>query len=313
MTLSPPVALGMLFPLGFVSPKTGLTLWMLALIASLLVSIWIIWVLNGRPDSGYHFGGYLFAPTIACLLLGQIGTFLLLGVALFLYFYERQPFLAGIVLLPCVWKPHLFLPFFIVLFLWSVSRKEYRIVAGFLAAVVASCALTLHFDPAGMVALSPDVDEHLCDLARICADTQRNRAFPHRPSCGLATVHSRSRSVPLGDMVLLDASQPLGLDGTGFLGAANLCGVFAVCLVLRRSHPAASCSLRRISGFALRSVSLAYRNLSLCRADRGVRLRPHCLEALSLDRPRVGWMVRLCDVEPRRTSTTNCQKGGSPH
>ena len=42
ITLSPPVALGLLFPLGFVTPKTGLTLWMLALIASLLVSVWII-------------------------------------------------------------------------------------------------------------------------------------------------------------------------------------------------------------------------------------------------------------------------------
>jgi hypothetical protein len=100
--LSSPVALGLPFSLGFVTPKTGLTLWILALIATLLVSVWIIWILNGRPNSGYHFGGYLFAPTIACLLVGQIGRFLLLGVALFLYLHERQPYLAGIVLLPCV-------------------------------------------------------------------------------------------------------------------------------------------------------------------------------------------------------------------
>lgn len=148
ITLSPPISLGLLFPLGFVSPKIGLTLWMLALIASLLISIWILWVLNGRPDSGYHFGGYLFAPAVACLLLGQIGTFLLLGVALFLYLYDCQPYLAGISLLPCVWKPHLFLPFFLVLLFWSVIRREYRILSGFAAAVAVSCAITLCFDPA---------------------------------------------------------------------------------------------------------------------------------------------------------------------
>ena len=119
---------------------------MLALIASLLISIWIIWVLNGRPDSGYHFGGYLFAPTVACLLLGQIGTFLLLGVALFLYFCERRPTLAGLALLPCVWKPHLFLPFFLVLFLWSVSNREIRILASFLASAAVSAAVTLYLD-----------------------------------------------------------------------------------------------------------------------------------------------------------------------
>ncbi|SRR5579875_860321 len=147
ITLSPPIALCLLLPLGLLSPKTGLALWMLALIASLLVSIWMLWVLNGRPDSAYHVCGYMFAPAIACLLLGQIGTFLLLGLVLFFFLQERRPYLAGAALLPCVWKPHLFLPFVIVLFLWSVKRKEYRVLAGFLAAVLASSALTTYFDP----------------------------------------------------------------------------------------------------------------------------------------------------------------------
>ena len=147
VTLSPPFALFLLVPFGLVSPKTGLILWMLALIGSLLLSIWIIWIMNGRPDNGFHFGGYIFAPAVACLLLGQIGTFLLLGLVLFLYLHERRPYLAGIVLLPCVWKPHLFLPFFIVFFLWSVSRREYRIFGAFCASVLVSCGLTLFFEP----------------------------------------------------------------------------------------------------------------------------------------------------------------------
>ena len=95
ITFSPPIALCMVLPLGFVSPKIGLALWLLALIASLLISIWIIWVLNGRPDNGYHFCGYLFAPAMACLVTGQIGVFLLLGIALFLYLHDSRPYLAG--------------------------------------------------------------------------------------------------------------------------------------------------------------------------------------------------------------------------
>jgi hypothetical protein len=146
VTFSPPVALFLALPLGFVSPKAGLILWLLVLVASLSASIWILWILHGRPDSGLHLCGYLFAPAVACLMAGQLGIFLLLGIVLFLYFHESWPYLAGAALLPCALKPHLFLPFSIVLLLWLVRRKAYRILAGFFAIVLACCALTLCFD-----------------------------------------------------------------------------------------------------------------------------------------------------------------------
>jgi hypothetical protein len=146
VTFSPPVAFFLSLPLGYVSPKTGLILWLLVLSACLSASIWILWMMHGRPDSGLHLCAYLFAPAVACLLAGQLGIFLLLGIVLFLYFHESWPFLAGAVLLPCALKPHLFLPFSIVLLLWMVSRQAYRILAGFLAVLLASCALTLYFD-----------------------------------------------------------------------------------------------------------------------------------------------------------------------
>ena len=147
ITFSPPLLLCPFLPLGLVSPKVGLILWLVILILCLLVSIWIIWVLNGRPDNGLHFCGYMFAPALACLMAGQLGIFLLLAIVLFLYFHEGHPLLAGVSLAPCVWKPHLFLPFFIVLFLWSARRKEWRILAGFLVVVLGSSLITLHLDP----------------------------------------------------------------------------------------------------------------------------------------------------------------------
>ena len=147
VTFSPPLGLALVLPLGLVSAKTGLILWLLALISSLLLSIWMIWVLNGRPDSAYHFCGYMFAPAVACFITGQIGIFLLLGIVLFSFFMDRRPYLAGAALLPCAWKPHLFLPFFVVLFLWSLRRKEFRILVTFFAAVLASYTVTLSFNP----------------------------------------------------------------------------------------------------------------------------------------------------------------------
>jgi hypothetical protein len=146
ITFSPPAAFFLALPLGFVSAKTGLILWSLALLISLSLSNWILWILNGRPDSRYHLLGYLFAPALACQMAGQLGTFLLLGVVLFLYFHRSRPYLAGAALLPCALKPHLFLPFAIVLLVWTIDRKAYRIVAGFAATLLAACALTLCFD-----------------------------------------------------------------------------------------------------------------------------------------------------------------------
>jgi hypothetical protein len=143
---SPPVAYILALPLGLVSAKAGLLLWTLALAASAVASIWILGILFGRQASQLHIYCYLFPPLLACLLVGQLGIFLLLGIVLFLYFHETRPFLAGAALLPYAMKPHLLAPFAVVLLLWVLCRSSYRILAGFAATLLASCALTLCCD-----------------------------------------------------------------------------------------------------------------------------------------------------------------------
>lgn len=146
ISFSPPVAFFLAVPLGCVSAKTGLIAWLLILLACLSASIYILWTLHGRPNNRIHLLGYLFAPSLACLMAGQLGIFLLMGLVLFLLFHQSRPFLAGAALLPCAFKPHLFLPFAIALLLWLVGRKAYSILAGFAATLLASSALTLCFD-----------------------------------------------------------------------------------------------------------------------------------------------------------------------
>jgi hypothetical protein len=146
ISFSPPAASFLAMPLGYLGPKTALTLSLLVLLICLSVSIWMIWLLNGRPDSRLHLLGYAFAPVLACLMAGQLGIFLLTGLVLFLYFHHSRPFLAGAALLPCALKPHLFLPFALALLLWVVARHAFAVLAGFCAALLASCALSLCFD-----------------------------------------------------------------------------------------------------------------------------------------------------------------------
>ena len=143
---NPPAALFLAAPLGFLSPNAGFLFWMIALVASLVASIRMLWILHGRRTDRLHLLGYCFAPVMACLMAGQFGIFLLLGIVLLLYYHKSQPVLAGAALLLCAAKPHLLLPFGIVLLLRVFERKTYRILAGFCAALLASCALVFCFD-----------------------------------------------------------------------------------------------------------------------------------------------------------------------
>ena len=131
----PPTALFIALPLGFLSAKTGAVLWSLAIIVCLMASIRLLWILNGRPPDRLHLVGYLFPPALACLLAGDTGVFLLFGVVLFLYFHDSKPYLAGAALIVLALKPQLFLPFDLVLLLWIVAGKRFRIAIGALTAI----------------------------------------------------------------------------------------------------------------------------------------------------------------------------------
>jgi hypothetical protein len=147
ITPSPPIGLSLVLPLGFLGAKNGLVFWMIVELASLSAALWIVWLLQGTPPTRTHLLGYLFAPALACFMAGQIGIFLLLGLVLFLYWLRERPFLAGAALLPMTLKPHLFLPVAIVLVLWVVVQRKPQIFAGLIAAMAASYALVLAFDP----------------------------------------------------------------------------------------------------------------------------------------------------------------------
>ncbi|MDE3199370.1 MAG: DUF2029 domain-containing protein [Acidobacteriota bacterium] len=83
---NPPVALFLALPLGYVGSNIGSIVWMLAMLAAVLVSIRLIWIINGRPADRTHLLGYCFAPLMACIMLGQLGIVLLLGTAPFFAF-----------------------------------------------------------------------------------------------------------------------------------------------------------------------------------------------------------------------------------
>ena len=144
---NPPNALPLVAGLGFLSAKSGLIVWLILLIGSFGASIWLLWRMHGRPGSTYHLIAIGFAPALACLMAGQFGIFLLLGVVLFLYFERTRPVWAGAALLLCAFKPHLFVPLAIPLVLWIVTARRYRVAAGYVGAVAAAMGIALAIDP----------------------------------------------------------------------------------------------------------------------------------------------------------------------
>lgn len=144
---NPPSALFLVLPLGLVPARLGSVLWSLALVAATIVSIRLLWAIHGRPRDRLHLLGYLFAPASACMTLGQASILALLGLVLFLRYHRTRPFAAGAALALLAIKPHLVLPFGLVLLLWVFHRRSYSVLLG--AVSGSACALipALYFDP----------------------------------------------------------------------------------------------------------------------------------------------------------------------
>ena len=144
---NPPSALLLVYPLGFLSATTAELLWLLLLLISLIISVRIIWRLHGSPKSLVHLLAYSFAPALSCIFSGQVTLFMLLGLALFLRFHQSSPFLAGVSLWLCMLKPHLFVPFGVVLILWAIRSRGYKVLAGASVSLIVSTLAVMAIDP----------------------------------------------------------------------------------------------------------------------------------------------------------------------
>ena len=143
---NPPFALPLTYPLGFMSYQAASIVWSVLLMCALGASVYLVWVQHGKPKNRRHLIGYTFGPALVCLICGQVAILALLGLVLFLRWHRTRPFLAGMSLWLCILKPHLFVPFGLVLLLWIFFNRSYRLLAGTAFAVAASCGLTLLID-----------------------------------------------------------------------------------------------------------------------------------------------------------------------
>lgn len=144
---NPPWSLPLAFPLGFFGAQAAAVPWSLMLFALLILCGRTLWKMFGAPGSQLDLLAYLFPPGLICVIMGQTSLFLLVGLTFFLRLHKTRPFLAGAALWFCTLKPHLFLPFALVMLIWIVLGRRWQIVAGTATAMVISCLVTLLIDP----------------------------------------------------------------------------------------------------------------------------------------------------------------------
>ena len=145
---NPPSALLLALPLGLFGAKAGELLWMSLLLAAWVASVRMVSAMHGYPPSRMYVLGYSFGPALVCLTAGQVALFLLFGLVTFLRLHRSSPFLAGMAVWLCMLKPHLFLPFGVVLAIWAIATKSYRVLLGLAVALGISNAVAAIFDPA---------------------------------------------------------------------------------------------------------------------------------------------------------------------
>jgi len=143
-----PWALPLALPLGYVSPQAAALPWSLLMLGLLIASARMLWTVFSQAGNRLDWIGYCFPPALFCVVLGQTSIFLLFGLAVFLRLHKSHPFVAGAALWFCTLKPHLFLPFVLVLLVWIAVSHSYRILLGSLAAFAAGAAITSFIDPA---------------------------------------------------------------------------------------------------------------------------------------------------------------------
>lgn len=144
---NPPLTLALTLPLGVLSARMANGLWIFLMVGCIVMSVHVIREINGNPANRIHLLGYTFGPILICLAAGQVVAFMLIGLVLFLLLYKSHPFTAGIALSVCAIKPHLLLVFGMAFLLWTIHRKQVRIVVGLATGILAASAIVLVLRP----------------------------------------------------------------------------------------------------------------------------------------------------------------------
>ena len=148
---SPPWTLPLVMVLGAVNYPLSRTFFIFINVAVILISVDLLWKLyKGKTEFRWMSWliGFTFIPVLDAIKKGQTGILLLLGIAGFLYFQEKnKPWLAGLCLALLAIKPHVAYLFFLAVLLWVFYTRSWSVIGGFILALTVSITLAFIWNP----------------------------------------------------------------------------------------------------------------------------------------------------------------------
>lgn len=147
--LNPPWVLPLIVPFGLLSFPAGQSLWFVIGLALVFISVHWLWDLYGADQNRWI--GWLvavtFLPVAVVLAIGQIGPWILFGLAGFLRFEARRDdYVAGAFLFLTALKPHLVFLLWIALLLSAVYQRRWKALAALLATLAGTSLLAVLLD-----------------------------------------------------------------------------------------------------------------------------------------------------------------------
>ncbi len=144
---NPPWLILLMVPLGWLPFNLAAGIWMfinLLILGIVLILTWDMLIIQ-NGDRGFPIVlvvGYFFIPTIILISMGQISSLVLLGIILGLRWIQKtQDWLAGSALLLTTIKPHLSYFLLLLIFIWVVQNRRWKIIGGMAVAALLSLGI----------------------------------------------------------------------------------------------------------------------------------------------------------------------------
>jgi hypothetical protein len=148
---NPPWTLPLMLPLAGLPLGIAAVIWFVLGCALLVGSARLLWNVTAPGDGHYRVAVWLsigFLPTLTALQMGQIGLWLLFGIAGFLYsVHRRWDFSAGCALALLMIKPHLTYLLLLAALWWMLRERRLNMVAGWVASLGVASGLALVWAP----------------------------------------------------------------------------------------------------------------------------------------------------------------------
>lgn len=165
-TWNPPWLLSLLLPYTFFSFDRAAWLWFITNITLVFTAGIVAWLAMAQTENGRKWAwlgalsSVIFAPALTALYMGQVNTLVFFGLAMTLFFHQKERSgAAGVALSLTMVKPHLVYITIPILMLRALLKKDWRFIFGFTGSLLLLSNITFILRPSFLIEYFGSVDD----------------------------------------------------------------------------------------------------------------------------------------------------------